>query len=128
MLRPGEGDEGRIEAICLPIGVIVAPTISMSGETEKNVVPAYVLCSLIRITATSSRRAYQSQPQSLVVGFVGTILAVGKYSYTVGPVLIRQIDPLMRGDFELTLLGIRSLHCADVPVVSRHPVRSCQRE
>src|ERR1700730_14092962 len=122
MFRAGEGDEGLIEAICLPIGVIVAPTISMSGETEQNVVPAYVLCSLIRVTATSSRRAYQSQPQSLVIGFVGTVLAVGEYGYTVGPVLIRQINPLMRGDFELTLLGIRSLHRAEVPVVGRHLV------
>src|SRR5438552_1003163 len=88
----------------------------------------YVLRSLIGITGASSRRAYQGQPQSLVIGFVGSVFAISEYRDTVGSVLIGQIEPLMRGNFELAFLGVGPLHCADVPVVSRHFVRSRQWE
>jgi len=40
--------------------------------------------------------------------------------------LIGQINPLMRGDFKLPFVLIRTLDRSDIPVVRRHPVAGGQ--
>src|SRR6267378_2406204 len=128
MFRAFESDQRLIQTVSLPVGPRFAPIVAVSSQTEQDFVSAQVLSSLIGIGATSSRRAQQRQPQSFVVRFIRGVLTVCEYGYAVGSILIRQIDPLMRGDFELTFFGIRSLNRADVPVVRGHLVRSGERK
>src|ERR1700682_2741146 len=106
MFRAFEGDQRLVEPVCLPVSSSLTPTIRVAGKTEHDFMPADVLCSLIGIAAPGSRRPYQSQPQRLVIRFVGTVLAVGKDRRSIRTAFVSQIDPLMRSDFELALFGI----------------------
>ena len=42
--------------------------------------------------------------------------------------LVREIDPLMRGDFKLTLRGVGSFDRTDVPVVGRQFILDGERK
>src|SRR5438128_8066252 len=98
MFRAFESDQRLIQTIGLPVSPRFAPIVAVSGQTEQDFVSAQILRSLIGIGAASSRRAQQSQTQSFVIWFIRSILTVSEYGYAVGSILIRQIDPLMRGD------------------------------
>ena len=100
----------------------------MTSQPKKNFVTANVLRSLIRITAARSGRANQSQSQRLVVRFVRGVLAIGQNRRTVSAGFVRQVDPLMRRNFELALFFVRPLNRADVSIVSRQIIRGGERK
>src|SRR5713226_5891818 len=114
-----ESDKRLIEAISLPVGLRLPPVAGVASEAERNLMTTEVLCALIRIATTRSRRAHQRQPERLVVRFVRGVLAIGEHRHAKRAVLVGEIDPLVRSNFELPLFFIRSLNRADVPVVCR---------
>src|SRR5713226_6143803 len=126
MFRAFERDQRLIQTIRLPVSPAFAPVVRVAGEPKQNFMMAQILSSLVGIATASSRRADQSQPQSFVVRFIGCVLTVSEHGYAIGAVLIRQIDPLMGSDFELTLFSIPPLHRTDVPIVSSHLVRGSE--
>ena len=100
----------------------------MTGETEHDFVATNVLGGLVCIGAACSRSTQQRQPYCLIVRFVRSILTIGQQRNSIRATLVREIDPLMRGDLELSLFFVRPLDGSDVPVVSRQIVRRAERK
>src|SRR5881628_3004557 len=99
-----ESNKRLVEAVGLPVGLRLPPVAGVPGDGERNFMATEVLCALIRIATARSRRAYQSQTQSSVVRFVRGVLAIGEHRHTIGSISVGEVDPLVRGDFELPLL------------------------
>src|SRR3979411_2184650 len=123
MFRAFKSNQWLVQTISLPVSSGFAPTIFVTREAKQYFMTTNILSSLIGITATRSRCTHKCQPQSFVVWLVRTVLTIGEYRGAVRAGLVRQVDPLMRGNFKLTLFGIRSLHRAHIPVVSGQFVR-----
>src|SRR5205823_3181787 len=101
-----KSDQRLIQSISLPVGLRLPPITCMTREPEKNFVATNVLGPLICITAARAGRANQGESQRLVIRFVGRVLTISQNRRAVGAILVREIDPLMRGDFELALFFI----------------------
>src|SRR5258707_7811432 len=128
MFRAFKCNQWLIQTISLPVSSRCAPTIFVTGEPKNDFMTAQILSSLISIPATRSRCADERQPQSSVIRLIRTVFAIGEYRGAVHSGLVRQVDPLMRRDFELPLFGVRSLHRADVPVISGQVVSGGERK
>ncbi len=72
-----KSDQRLIETVRLPVRLCLTPIAGMSGQAEKNLVTAEILCALVSISPASSRSADERQTDGPVVGFVGRVLAVG---------------------------------------------------
>src|SRR6266853_4557461 len=101
MFRAGKRNQRLIQPISLPVSFGFAPTLFVTREAKQYFMTANILSSLIGITTTRSWCAHERQPQSLVIRLIRTVLTVRKYRGAVRAGLVRQVDPLMRGDFEL---------------------------
>src|SRR6266567_1728578 len=121
-----KGDKRLVEAIRLPVGLAPPPVARMPSEAEHDFMTTQILRPLICIAPARSRRAHQRQTYGLVVRFIRGVLAIGEHSHAVRSILVGEVDPLVRGNFELPLFFIWSLDRAYVPVVSCHFVRGCK--
>src|SRR2546422_3155101 len=128
MRRTLKSNQRLIESIRLPVGLRLTPITGVARKSEQNFMTANVLSALIRVATARAGRANQRQADRLIVRFIRSILAVGQQSHTIRATLVGEIDPLMRGDLELSLFFIRALDGPDVPVVSRKIVRRAERK
>src|SRR5262245_40407596 len=112
----------------MPVGLSGAPVVCVTGKAEDDVVVSDILRALIVISAASSGGSDKRQAQSLVVRFVGGILAIGEHRSAVSAALVSKVDPLMRSHLKLPLFFIRTLNRADVPVVRGEIVAGAERE
>src|SRR3954454_9915084 len=106
--------------MCLPIGLRIPPSGGMAGNAIGEFVMAEILRPLVGISAANAGGANQSQADGVIVRLVRSVLAVGQDG---GPELsahISEIDPLVRGNFELLRFRRGALDGADVPIVGRH--------
>src|SRR6185312_13998295 len=128
MLRSLEGNQRIVQALRLPIGLPGAPVAIVSRDSEEDVVMADVLRPLIVRAAARARSANEREADGVVVRLVGRVLAIGEDRCAVAAALVSEIDPLMRRDFKLARLLVRTLNRAHVPVVGRHLIRSAEWE
>src|SRR5271170_2776755 len=120
-----EGDERIAETICLPIRLRLFPRAGVTRQTKDKFVMAPVLVCLVAVPLRASiggrlhsGRAYKGQADGMVIWLVGAVLVFGQDSSPEAAALVREIDPTMRGDFELALLRVGPLNGANIPVVS----------
>src|SRR5437667_156498 len=122
MLGALKGNQGLVEAISLPVCLTLSPIASMTRKSKDEFMVAQVLRELIAIgTAVSfahSGRIDKGETQSVVVGLVGGVLAIGEHGHAVCSAFVGEIEPLVRRDFKFFLVVVATLNCADVPVVS----------
>src|ERR1700722_11461590 len=128
MFGGNEGDEGLVEALGLPVGLRLAPIGGVAGDSEDEFVMAKILRGLVGITAASAGGANEGETDGVIVGFVGSVFAIGEDGGTEVAGHVGEIDPLVRWDFEFFGLSGGTLECADVPVISGHFVGGGQRE
>src|SRR6266496_2959065 len=121
-----ESNKRLVEPIRLPVGLTLPPVAHMPSEAEHDFMTTQVLRALICITPARSRRAHQCQTYGLVVRFIRGVLAIREHSHAVRFIFVGEVDPLVRGYFELPFFFIWSLDRAYVPVVSCHFVRGCK--
>src|ERR1044072_1827787 len=114
-------DQRLIQPLRFPVSLVATPVTTMRHQAINDLVTSPVLRRLIRITRawSNSRRAQQRQSQRLVIGFVRTVLAIGKDGNSKLSAAIHEIEPLMRRNFKLSLIVVATLNRADIPVVSR---------
>src|SRR5947209_490529 len=105
----------------LPVALALPPITSMTGQAINEFVVAQVLGELIAIGAAvafaQSGRIYKGEAQSVVVGLIGAVLAVGEHGHAIRSAFVGEIKPLMRRNFKLLLIVVAALDCANVPVV-----------
>src|SRR6202000_2390446 len=124
MLRRLKCDQGIIEAVPLPISLCLTPVACVPCQTKDEFVMSPILICLIGVSRrtairgrSDTRRPHEGESNRVVFGLVGTILAVCQNGRAEAAALIRQIDPAMRRNLELTLLRIGPLDCTNVPIV-----------
>src|ERR1035441_1579436 len=120
MFRSRKGDERRVQPLPLPVGSSLTPATGVPGDAVNEFVMPDILSGLIRVPAADTGGPDQSQPDCVVVGLVGSVLAIGEDSCAERSAHIREVDPLVRGYFELLRLRGLSFDRADVPVVGSH--------
>src|SRR5439155_13298829 len=103
MRRALKSNQRLIESIRLPVGLRLTPIACVTRESEQNFMAANVLSALICITTARSRCAEKRQADRLIIRFIRSIFAIGQNRHAVRATLVGEIDPLMRGDLELSL-------------------------
>src|SRR6266852_7027545 len=75
-----------------------------------------------------ARRTHESQAKGIVIGLVRAVFAISQNGRSEAATFIGQVDPSMRGNFKLALLGIGPLNSAELPIVSSIFIRCCKRK
>src|ERR1700722_5546016 len=127
MWRCLEGDQWIVQSMSLPIAPLT-PVAAMASNAVDEFVVSEILRALVGITAASAGRPNQSQPDGVVIRLVRSILVVGQNRRAKRATHVGQIDPLVRRNFKFFWLGTRTIDRPDIPVISRHLVRSRQQE
>src|SRR5580704_8319932 len=120
-----EGDQGLIEALGLPVGRLRS---GVTGDAVDEFVMSPIVAGLISVLLADAGRINQCEAEGLVVGLVGTVLAIGENGGAELAGFVGQVDPLMGGDFEFSLIVVGAANSPDVPVVGGFGVRGGQRE
>src|SRR5438270_3530197 len=128
MRRTLKSNQRLIESIRLPVGLRLTPITGVAREPEQNFMTTNVLSALVCITAARSWGADERQSDRLIIRFVRSIFAISQNRHAIRAALVGEIDPLMRGDLELSLLFIWTLDGPNVPVVSRQIGRGAERK
>src|ERR1700722_17705371 len=104
----GKSCQRSAEAIRLPIGLALAPVAHVPREPVENFVMSPILIELIGEIPSgtghrSSWRTKQREPNGIVCAFVGAVLWAGENRCAIGSALVRQINPVMRGNLKLAI-------------------------
>ena len=95
MLAALEWYKRLVQPVGLPVRLSFAPVARVSRNAKDELVVSQILGALVGISAASSRRAHQGKPQGVVIGFIGSVFAIGENGDTESAALIGQINPLM---------------------------------
>src|SRR6266699_4310346 len=128
MFRSFKSDKRIVQTLPLPVGLRGTPVEAVPGNTVDKLVVSKILRALVEITSACAGCSDQSQPERVVVGFVRSILAIGKDGRAKLAAHISEVDPLMRWHLELLWLRSGSFDRTDVPAVRCHAIRGCHRE
>src|SRR5215472_8333823 len=119
MTRSFESNQGLVQSLTLPVGLPISPSARMPSDAIHEFVMADVLRCLIAVSARNAGGTDQGQADGIVGRLVGAVFAIRKDGGSEFVTHVREIDPLVRRDFELFGPRGGSLDGADVPVVSR---------
>src|SRR5713101_4226737 len=102
MFRTFKRDQRLIQTLRLPVSLLCSPVARMRGEAIHKLMVTQVLRGLIAVTRAwaETRRAHERKPQGVIIGFVGSVLAICQHRDAESAALVSQIDPLMRRHFE----------------------------
>src|SRR5579884_1857608 len=118
MLWRVEGKQRRIQPVSLPIGVALAPIAFVRGQPKNDFMVADVLRALVLVSAASSRRANQSEANSVIAWLIGAVFLIGQDGFAERAALVGEVDPLVGCHLELAIVFIGALDGPDVPVIS----------
>src|ERR1035441_9123597 len=123
MLRGLESYQGIVEPVGLPVCLGGAPIAFVSGKPEHKLVMAPFLIGLIAVVwrmavgcRLCARRAHEGKTKGVVGRLVRAVLDIAEDGGAEGSTLVSEIDPPMRGNFELTRRCIGALDGANLPV------------
>src|SRR5258708_26266112 len=93
-----ECDQGLVQPQRLPICLLFTPVARVTGQAISEFMVAPVLRGLVAIgpavAFTQARRVNESEPQSIVIKLVGSLLAIRKNGHPVNPALFRSGPPI----------------------------------
>src|SRR5215204_5238302 len=108
MLRTLKSDQRLIETLRLPVSLLPTPITGMRSEAVNKLVPPPILCRLVSVTGSwpNPGSAQQGQAKCFIVRLVRAVLAVGKDRHTKTSALVREVEPLVRWHFKLSLVVV----------------------
>src|SRR5271163_4814817 len=112
-----KGDQRIIQALRLPVSLALPPITVVANNPINKFVMSDVLRALVGIPAARARRADQRKANRMIVWFVRPILAVSQNCCAKLSGRVRQVDPLVRGNFKLLRLSGGPLDGANIPVI-----------